>query len=177
MFRGDRVPVIDAGGTSAVVTLTRPRLEELLRSALALSDDTASHVWLEGDSELVLHAGRARVALAPGIVLVGIAVECDETGPAEVTVPFALGSKELAAGLVMSAPRRPDGPLVVVERWGSVIVAAAYRALLDVLTATAAAAGVDRDGDALIPGAVISDGRRLTITPQARHAIDRGRLL
>ena len=46
MFRGDRVPVIDAGGTSAVVTLTRPRLEELLRSALALSDDTASHVWL-----------------------------------------------------------------------------------------------------------------------------------
>lgn len=148
-----------------------------MRAALALSDAVPSHVWVEADSELALHAARTRVALSPGILLVGIAVECDQSGPGEVTVPFALGSPELAAGLVMSAPQRPDGPAVVVERWGAVLVAAAYRALLDIVTAVAAAAGVDRDGRPLIPGAVTADARRLTITPQARHGIDRGRLL
>lgn len=177
VFDRDRIPVIKTGETSAAATLTRARLEELLRAALMLSDEHASHVWVEGDSELAIHADRTRVALAPGILLVGIAVECDQTGPAEVTIPFALGSKELAAGLVMSAPRRPDGPVVIVERWGSLLVAATYRAVLDVLTASAATAGVDSDGNALIPGAVTTDAEGLTVIPQARHAIDRRRLL
>lgn len=132
---------------------------------------------MDGDSELAVHAARARVALLPGTLLLGIRVECDQTGPAEVTVPFALGSGDLAAGMVMSAPRRPDGPAAVVDGWGPVLVAAAYRAVLDVVTAAAASAGVDRDGAALIPGAVTTDGKTLAILPQARHAIDRGRLL
>ena len=88
VFDRDRIPVIKTGETSAAATLTRARLEELLRAALMLSDEHASHVWVEGDSELAIHADRTRVALAPGILLVGIAVECDQTGPAEVTFPF-----------------------------------------------------------------------------------------
>jgi hypothetical protein len=177
VLAGPRVPIVDTGQTAQLVRLSRPRLEELLRAALALSEETPSYVWVEGDSELAVHAGRTRVALAPGTLLVAIRVECDQTGSVEVTVPFALGSEELAAGMVMSTPRRPAGPATVVDRWGAVLVAAAYRAVLDVLTAAAAVAGVDRDGQALIPGAAITDGRTLTVVPQARHAIDRGRLL
>jgi hypothetical protein len=177
VFEGARVRVVESGDTATRVSLSRPRLEALIRDALALSDHTPSYVWVDGDSELAVDAAHARVALLPGTLLLGIRVECDQTGPAEVTVPFALGRGDLAAGMVMSAPRRPDGPAAVVDRWGPVLVAAAYRAVLDVVTAAAASAGVDRDGAALIPGAVTTDGRAFVILPQARHAIDRGRLL
>ena len=77
----------------------------------------------------------------------------------------------------MAAPARPDGPPLLVEQWGAVLVAAVYRAVLDIVSATAATAGVDTDGTALLPGAVSSDGERLTVIPQARHAIDRQQLL
>jgi len=174
---GPRARVLDVGETTPRVSLTADRLQELVRAALALSDDAKSYVWVDGDSELALHTANARVALVPGAILVGLAVECNQTGPVEVTVPFAIGGKDTTTGMVMSAPSRADGPPTVVDRWGSVLLAAAYRALLDVATAAAATAGVDRDGRALIPGAMSTDGSTLTIVPQARHAIDRGRLL
>ncbi len=177
IFEGRTVNVLEPAETAKPATLAEERLQDLVRAALALADDTPSFVWVDGDSELAIHADRTRVALGPGLVLVGLAVECDQTGPAEVTVPFALGSKDRAAGMIMSAPARADGPAAVVERWGAVLVAAAYRALLDVATGAAAAAGVDRDGGTLIPGAVESDGKKLTVLPQARHTLDRGRLL
>ncbi len=177
--RFDQGPILvfPTGGTATEVTLTRPRVEELLRDALAVADDTPSVVWVQGDSELAVHAQRTRVALGRGTLVVGVRVECDQTGPAEVAVPFALGSTERAAGLVMAAPARPDGPPQLVEQWGAVLVAAVYRALLDVVSAAAATAGVDTDGTPLLPGAVASDGERLTVVPQARHAIDRRQLL
>lgn len=177
VFEGARVRVVESGDAATRVSLSRPQLEALLRDALALSDHTPSYVWVDADSELAVHAARARVALLPGTLLLGLRLECDQTGPAEVTIPFALGRADLAAGMVMSTPRRPDGPAAIVDRWGPVLVAAAYRAVLDVVTAAAASAGVDRDGAALIPGAVTTDGKTLVVLPQARHAIDRGRLL
>ncbi len=177
VFPSGRVPVLTSGGTAKTLGLSRPRLEELVRAALAVSDRTPSVVWVRGDSELAVHADRTRVALGKGTLVVGVRVECDQTGPAEVAVPFALGSDDLRSGLVMAVPARADGPPLVVEQWGAVIVAAVYRALLDVMSAVAASAGIDRDGMPLIPGAVSTDGATLTVVPQARHAVDRGRLL
>jgi hypothetical protein len=171
------VRVVNVGDTTPQVSLAPDRLQALVRTALALDDKTPAYVWVDGDSELALHADQSRVALVPGAIIVGLAVECDQTGAAEVTVPFAVGAKGVDAGMVMSAPGRPDGPPTVVDRWGAVLLAAAYRAVLDVVTAAAATAGVDRDGQPLIPGAMTTDGKTLAITPQARHAIDRGRLL
>ena len=177
LFDPGEIAVLPASGTANELPLSRPRLEELLRAALAVADDTPSVVWVRGDSEIAVHAARTRVALGPGTLVVGVRVETDQTGPAEVSVPFALGSPELAAGLVMAAPTRPDGPPLLVEQWGDVVVAAVYRALLDVVTAAAATAGVDADGRPLLPGAVASDGETLRVVPQARHAIDRRQLL
>lgn len=180
--RGDvlelgEVVVLPASETATDLVLSRPRLEELLRAALALADDTPSVVWVRGDSEIAVHAARTRVALGPGTLVVGVRVETDQTGSAEIVVPFALGSPTLEAGLVMAVPTRADGPALLVEQWGDVIVAAVYRALLDAVTAAAATAGVDADGHALLPGAISTDGDVLVIVPQARHAIDRRRLL
>ena len=172
-----RGEVLDTGETAPPVRLARAALETSLRQALALADDTPSYVWVDGDSELAVHAARTRVALSPGTLLLGLTVECDQTGRAEVTVPFALGSRDTDAGLVMATASRPYGDVGLVERWGDVLVAAAYRALLDVVTAAAASIGVDADGTYLLPGAVSTEGKALTIVPQARHAIDRGRLL
>ena len=175
LIRSERV--LDTGETAAPVRLARAALETSLRQALALDDDTPSYVWVDGDSELVVHAARTRVALSPGTLLLGLTVECDQTGRVEVTVPFALGSNDTDAGLVMATASRPFGDVSLVERWGDVLVAAAYRALLDVVTAASASVGVDADGTFLLPGAVSTDGKAITIVPQARHAIDRGRLL
>lgn len=176
-FESGEILVLPTGEIADDLTLSRGSVEALLRAALAVSDDTPSVVWVRGDSELAVHAARTRVALGPGTLVVGVPVECDQTGPAEVAVPFALGSRNLKAGLLMAAPRRPDGPPLLVEQWGAVLIAAVYRALLDVVSAAAATAGVDTDGTALLPGAVSSDGERLTVVPQARHAIDRKQLL
>jgi hypothetical protein len=176
-FESGEIIVVPTGEIAADQVLSRAAVETLLRAALAVSDDTPSVVWVRGDSELAVHTARTRVALGPGTLLVGVPVECDQTGSAEITVPLALGSKDLHAGLLMAAPTRPDGPPPLVEQWGAVLVAAVYRAVLDVLSAAAATAGVDIDGTALLPGAVSSDGERLTVVPQARHAIDRQQLL
>jgi hypothetical protein len=176
-FESGEILVLPTGEIADDLTLSRASVETLLRAALAASDDTPSVVWVRGDSELAVHTARTRVALGPGVLLIGVPVECDQTGPAEVTVPFALGSKNLNAGLLMAAQPRPDGPALLVEQWGAVLTAAVYRAVLDVVSAAAATAGVDTDGTALLPGAVSTDGERLTIIPQARHAIDRQQLL
>jgi hypothetical protein len=175
-FGDGPVTVFRPGETAEEVSVDRAELERLLRAALSLSD-APSLIWVSGDNELAVHPHRARIALGSGTLVVGLPVECDQTGPAELTVPFALGSDELAAGVVMATPPRPDGPGLLVEQWGAVVVAAVYRALLDLLSAAAAAAGLDRDGRPLLPGAVSSDGERLRLVPQARHAIDRRRLL
>lgn len=176
LFPGGRIPVFNIGATAKEVSLSRPRLEAMLRAALALTE-SPSVVWVRGDSELAVHCDRARVALGTGTVVVGVRVECDQSGPAEITVPLAVGSPDLAAGMVMATPSRPDGPALLVEQWGEVVVAAVYRAVLDVVSAVAATAGVDRDGKPLLPGAVSTDGNVLTVVPQARHAIDRRQLL
>lgn len=168
-----RVDVLAAGAVGKPLSLGVKALTALLRRALAVSDAAPSVVWVRGDDELAVHSATLRVALGSGSVVVGVGVECDETGPVEVVVPFALGSPELQAGLLMASPARPDGPALVVAEWGGVLVAAVYRALLDVVTAVAATAGVDEDGAPLLPGAVACDGRALTVIPQARHAIDR----
>lgn len=176
VFEQRRILVVDPGAVTPDISLTRPRLEELLRAGLGLAEHR-SVVWVRGDSELAVHADRTRVALGPGTLVVGVRVECDQTGPAEIAVAFALGSPDLAAGMVLATPARPDGPPLLVEQWGAVVVAAVYRALLDVVSAVAATAGVDRDGTPLLPGAIASNGTSLSVIPQARHAIDRRQLM
>lgn len=167
-------PPPQPGGLAPPVALQREALDDLLREALTPSPDESLVVWRDGDSEVLLHAGRTRVAVREGVVAVALLFECEETGgPAEVVVPFAVGSDERPAGMIAATERRPRGPAVLIDRWGEAIIATAWEALLDIAAVAAANAGDDVDGEPLRAGALLAAPDALTVVPQARHDFER----
>jgi hypothetical protein len=112
------------------------------------------------------------VELEDGLVLMALTLEADQTGVGQLTVPLSIGSPQLAAGLVVVTESRPRGPAALVDRWGDAAIAAAWRALLDAAHFLALRAGVDTNGARLVPGAISSNGKSLSVVPQARHATD-----
>jgi hypothetical protein len=105
--------------------------------------------------------------------LVGIPVFSEQSGDAEVVISFAVGRPDAPTGLIMATEGLPRGPTVVVEKWGDQLVAAAWTALVEMSSGIAAAAGVDDQNQPLLPAALIADSKGITVTPQARHPIDR----
>jgi hypothetical protein len=130
-------------------------------------------VWQEADAEVVVHLDRTRVRVTDGLVLVGLTLECDQTGLAEVVVPFAVGTDEHPAGLVAATEAKPRGPAVLVDRWGEAIVATAWGALVEAATAVAGERGSDLDGAPLRAGALVAQAGRIAVVPQARHPFER----
>ncbi len=125
-------------------------------------------VWVEGDSELAVEIGSVRIAFAGGRVDITLPVRCDQTGPAEVIVTFAVGSPDQPRGAYAATPRRPTGPQLIVDTWGEALVAFAWKVLLTLTTQLSGATGKDARGNLLIPAdlAVNSDG--LFVQPMAR---------
>ena len=126
-------------------------------------------VWVEGDSELAVGIAGVRVALDQGLIVVTIPVRCDQTGPTEVHVTFAVGDPSRPAGLYASTQRRPRGPAVVVDTWGESIVAFAWHVLLDLVAGLAGATGKDTRGNRLVPVELESTREGLAIVAMARH--------
>ena len=107
-------PAPEPGGVSEPVAVKGKDLDPLLRAAL--SADTAGEevvLLTDGDSELLVNPARSRALIDEGLVLVVLGVNCDQTGPAEVVVPFAVGSEGATAGMIMTTERVPRGPVVV----------------------------------------------------------------
>jgi hypothetical protein len=129
-------------------------------------------VWQDSSGEVLLHIDQTKVVLFPGLVLIALTLESDETGAGELVVPFAVGTPTSAAGMVASTESQPRGPQLLVDRWGQSTIAAAWQALLDVCHRIALQGGLDAQGARLIPGAITCDGTNLTVTPQARFATD-----
>ena len=168
------VPPPKPGQLAPEIRLTGDTLAALLRRALQPADDEPVVVWRDADSELALHAGRTRVEVREGIVVVALLVECEEAGGrAEVVVPFAVGSEQRPAGMIAATERRPRGPVIVIDRWGEALVATAWEALLDIASVTAAGAGEDTDGEPLRAGALLASAGSLAVVPQARHDFER----
>lgn len=166
---------VKPGEPIAPVTLSDKDLGGLVCAALA-GGGGPTVLLSDGDSELLLHAGDTAVVARDGLVLVALTVECDQTGPRQVTVPFAVGSVGSAAGLVAVTEPVPRGPWEVVGVWGEALVALAWRALLEVATGVSRHAGGDVDAMPLLPGALDATPGSLNVTPQARHEIDRSRV-
>jgi hypothetical protein len=164
---------IEPSTLAPAITLKGEELEGLVRAALAGADGDPAVVLVDGDSELVVHLQRTRLAVRVGLVLVGLTVECDQTGRVEVVVPFAVGVPDRPAGLVAVTETRPRGPDVIVRRWGDALTALAWRALLDVATGISRHAGADLDAAPLVPGALLAEDGALAVVPQARHSFDR----
>lgn len=169
---GTQVP---PGGTADPVTLPASAVTGLAiaaigaRHAVPGQPPPAQVIWHDGDSEVLVHLDKTQAVLFPGLVLIALTLEADETGPGQLVVAFAVGSP---AGLVAVAEARPRGPAQLVDRWGEAATAAAWLALLDMAHGMALQSGTDTAGARLIPGAISCDGSVLGVTPQARQPAD-----
>lgn len=168
--RAERLP---AGSVAPPVEVGDGGLERLVRAAAAPPEQPASVVWREGDAEVIVHLGRTRVRVLDGLVLVALTLESDQTGPAEVVVPFAVGTEERPAGLVAASETKPRGPELLVDRWGEAIVATAWRALVEAATTVASGRGSDLEGAPLRAGALVARRGGVAVLPQARHLFER----
>ncbi len=126
-------------------------------------------VWVEGDSELAVGIGGVGISTGDGLVQVTIPVRCDQSGPAEVVVTFAVGSARRPAGVYAATQRRPTGPEIVVDVWGESLVAFAWHTLVILATGVAAVAGKDARGNRLVPVELSASHDGLTVLPMARH--------
>jgi len=159
------------GAITDPVEVSNGDFEPLLRAALA--DGDGPFLLVEGDSELIVDPARTRVLTGEGLILVALGVACDQTGPAEITVPFGVGSQQADAGMIVTTEHAPRGPEVIVTRWGEALIALAWEGLMSVLSGLTRHAGPDLDVAPLIPAAVTATKGAVTVVPQARHDADR----
>ena len=180
LFPAEPLPPGKVGQPLPVSSTDLPALARAaLRAASALPPAPATGkapvtgvTWVDGDRELYVAVDQVDVKLAPGAVAVTIPVRCDQTGETSVDVSFAVGLPDRPLGLVVATEDRPRGPAVVVDVWGEALIALAWQCLLDVASGVSAASGSDSAGTPLIASALHSDGKTLSITPQARFAFD-----
>lgn len=132
-------------------------------------------LWQEGADALLVQVARCRVELGEGEVAVTIPVRCDQLPDffGLVRVLFAVGTAKRPTGLLAATSSRPEGPPIVVQRWGEALTALAWQALLDLARGVAVHAGRDGDGAGLVPVALAASPDGLIVLPQARHPIDR----
>jgi hypothetical protein len=167
-------PPAEPGGVSEAVAVDAKEFDRLLQAALAEADgDDGVVLLVDGESELLVDPARSRARIGDGLILVVLGVECDQTGPVEVTVPFAVGSDAATAGMVMATEQVPRGPAVITVRWGEALVAMAWEALVAVTAGLSRHVGTDLDAAPLIPGALVAEPGSLTVVSQARHEADR----
>jgi hypothetical protein len=125
-------------------------------------------VWVEGDSELAVEIGSVKIATNTGQVDLHLPVRCDQTGPADVIVTFAVGQPGRPAGVYASTLRRPFGPKLVIDTWGEALVAFAWQILLTLVAQVAGAVGKDNRGNVLIPADLSASPDGLTVLPMGR---------
>jgi hypothetical protein len=147
-------------------------IAKLTRAAMTPENGARTILWRKAGSEVLFHPQKTRIEIRDGLIIVGIVLESVQTKVATLTVPFAVGTEQRLANTVMVTEERPRGPLLLVEIWGDTVIAAAYEAVLQVISGMATAAGSDQLGQPLKPGAVIAGKGGLTVVPQAFHALE-----
>lgn len=164
--------------TKKLVEIPQRHAQQLLRSVVRLVADLPAGspprvVWTQGSSELLVHTSTISIACAPGLVTIGLRVACDQLAePTTLSVPFAVGTRQAPAGLVMHTFTRLAGPAVVTERWSEAVTAFAWEALVELARALCAELGRDEAGRALVPGAIGADQRLLLLQPMGRHRVN-----
>jgi hypothetical protein len=131
-------------------------------------------LWQEGVDALIAEIGQSKIGITDGEIQVYLPVRCDQLpdGTGMVSLRFVVGTADRPTGL-FAATSLPEGPAVVVARWGDALTALAWQAVLDVAHGLASNAGGDADGAGLVPVALVAGDAGLVVLPQARHPIDR----
>ncbi len=151
------------------------------RTAVALSglpveaaaDGERLVMWREGESDLLLNPRALKSVLAEGIVAFSLPVSCDQAPESLVHMSFFVGSPKRPAGLVATTEERPRGDPAVIDVWGEALLAFGWRVLLELAVRLAADSGRDTDGAPLVPAALIASPEGFSVTPMARHEMDR----
>ena len=157
----------------AMLEVLRKRCPGLLPADDAELPSTV--LWQEGADALLVEVARCEIALGDGEVTVTIPVRCDQLPDqvGRVVVRLVVGTAARPTGLFAATTTHPQGPPVVVQRWGEALTALAWQALLDVAGGVAKHAGRDADSVGLVPVALVTSKAGFVVLPQARHAIDR----
>jgi hypothetical protein len=164
---------LQPGGVAPELQFDRAAVQRLFTAAAMDGNQQGLLMWIKDDSELLVNAGKVRVDLDDGLVIVTIPVSCDQTGDVSIEVPFAVGGKNRPAGMVVATEESPRGPAQIVELWGESLTAFAWRILLAVTTKVASNHGVDQDRESLIPAALTASRDGLRLVAMARHTFDR----
>jgi hypothetical protein len=116
------------------VTLSSTNLDEALRLALSPLPDTPvdAVIWSDGDSEMVVRLTELTSSLKPGLVVIQLTVETDQTGGDCLVVPLSVGSSQDDAYLVALTESLPRGNALLASRWGRPAQDALWQALLRV---------------------------------------------
>ena len=169
-----RPPRVEPGKLREIAHLERAGAGQLLQSALVricggdADSDKRGVLWRDGDDELVLHPGRAALATAERLIVVTIPVYTDQTGDAEVVVPFVTNPSESALGLIAATETKPRGPAPIIDVFGDALVAAAWAALVETVASWAADAGETAGHGRLAPAGLAATKSALLVSAQQR---------
>ena len=77
-------------------------------------------VWTNGDSQVLVHPAKTRVALQPGLLLVELVLDTDQTGVANLVIALRVGASAQDATLAAVTEEAPRGNAVLAARWGRI---------------------------------------------------------
>lgn len=162
--------------TNSPLTVPAADAQRVLRSTVRLVADlpggaASDVVWVNGDSELVVHTAAVTLACDPGVVTVGLPVSCDQLSSAVVTVSLAVGTQDAPCGLLMATFGAPQGPAVVLDVWAEALTAFAWEAVLHLAQLLSGEVGRDASGLPLVPAIIGAAQGALLVQPMARHAV------
>jgi hypothetical protein len=162
-------PVLPPGAPGPVRTLPSKDLAILVRRAVA--GDQRRAVWTSRGNEATVLLDSIRIATDEGVVLVGLTLDTDQTGPQELTTVLAVGSAKRPAGMLVVAEERPRGHADLAATFADAVIATAWRGVLLVVAAAAASAGKDARGDPLVPVALTATPDGLVVHTIADHRL------
>ncbi len=87
-------------------------------------------VWVDLDAEVVLGPSLSPLALRPGLVLVEVTLESDQTGAQTLVVPLAIGAAVTDATRQAVTDHAPRGHAGLAARWGEILQQAVWNAVL-----------------------------------------------
>lgn len=109
------------------VELDAKRLQTLFRKA-----GPSSVVWSGPAGELEVLIAMTRVAVRPGVVLVALTADTDQTGRHELVVPLMVGTEDRHLGMTLGGQKRAVGHSPLAALWSEALTAHAWSTLLTI---------------------------------------------
>jgi hypothetical protein len=162
---GSQPQIPDQLDGSAIAGYLIPRLAGTPADGSASTDAVpAKVVWVDGGDEVLVHLDSMSTMITGQTVMVSLDLEADQTGRTPLVVAFALPSSE-EAGLVAATDEYPRGNGLLASRWGPVVQAAAWSAMLSLASDHASQRGLAPRGLALGGGQLhLVAGQPLTMS-------------